>query len=101
MTSFLARTLERPERALVMLMAAQLAFWSLAPILSHSAPPLDVVDEYATGREGVVAIFKHPNLPGLVLEAVRQLTGAAGWPAYVVSQIFIVVTFTAVYALGR
>ncbi|MBC7767590.1 MAG: glycosyltransferase family 39 protein [Phycisphaerales bacterium] len=101
MTSFLARTLERPERALWMLIAAQFAFWSLAPLLSHSAPPLDVVDEYATGREGVVAIFKHPNLPGLVLEGVRQVTGFAGWPAYFVSQIFIVVTFAAVYALGR
>ncbi|HYD86145.1 MAG TPA: glycosyltransferase family 39 protein [Vitreimonas sp.] len=101
MTSFLARTLERPERALWMLIAAQFAFWSLAPLLSHSAPPLDVVDEYATGREGVVAIFKHPNLPGLVLEGVRLITGAAGWPAYFVSQVFIVVTFAAVYALGR
>lgn len=101
MTSFIARALERPERALWMLIAAQFAFWSLAPLLSHSAPPLDVVDEYATGREGVVAIFKHPNLPGLVLEGVRQLTTFAGWPAYFVSQIFIVVTFAAVYALGR
>jgi len=100
-STFLARTLERPERALWILIAAQLAFWSLAPMLSHTAPPLDVVDEYATGREGVVAIFKHPNLPGLVLEASRLLTGVAGWPAYIVSQIFIVGTFAAVYALGR
>jgi hypothetical protein len=101
-TPFLARAIERPERALLLLIAAQVAFWSLAPILSHTAPPLDVVDEYATGREGVVAIFKHPNTPGLVLEASRILTGGqVFWPAFVVSQLFVVATMAGVYALGR
>ncbi|MGE0741853.1 MAG: glycosyltransferase family 39 protein [Hyphomonadaceae bacterium] len=89
-----------PERGLLALMVAQLVFWTLAPALSHSAPPLDVVEMYAWGREGVVATFKHPNLPGLVLEPTRWLLGA-GWPAYLVSQIFIAVTFAAVFALGR
>lgn len=82
------------------LVAAQIAFWTLAPALSHSAPPLDVVEMYAWGREHVVATFKHPNLPGLVLEPTRWIFGA-GWPAYLVSQIFIAVTFSAVFALGH
>lgn len=93
--------LERPERGLLALVLAQIAFWTLAPALSHSAPPLDVVEMYVWGREGVVATFKHPNLPGLVLEPTRLLTGQVGWPAYLVSQIFVAVTFWAVFALGR
>jgi 4-amino-4-deoxy-L-arabinose transferase-like glycosyltransferase len=100
-SNFLARALERPERALMMLIVAQLAFWTLAPLLSHSAPPLDVVEMQATGREGVIATFKHPNAPGLVLEAARRVTGAAGWPAYIVSQLCIASTFAIVFALGR
>lgn len=56
---------------------------------------------YAWGREGVIATFKHPNLPGLILEATRRLTGVAGWPAYFVSQLCIALTFCAVFALGR
>jgi 4-amino-4-deoxy-L-arabinose transferase-like glycosyltransferase len=99
--SIVSQLVERPERALWTLIAAQFAFWTLAPLLSHSAPPLDVVEMYAWGREGVVATFKHPNLPGLVLEGLRRITGIAGWPAYVVSQIFICTTFWAVFALGR
>lgn len=99
--SLVSRLIERPERALLALMGGQLAFWTLAPALSHSAPPLDVVEMYAWGREYAVATFKHPNLPGLVLEAVRRLTGQTGWPAYLVSQLFIVTTFWAVFALGR
>lgn len=98
----IAALIERPERGLLALILAQIAFWTLAPALSHSAPPLDVVEMYAWGREHVVATFKHPNLPGLVLEATRILTGGqTGWPAYLVSQIFIGITFWAVFALGR
>jgi 4-amino-4-deoxy-L-arabinose transferase-like glycosyltransferase len=97
----LTSLLERPERGLLALVLAQLAFWTLAPALSHAAPPLDVVEMYVWGREHVVATFKHPNLPGLVLEATRLVTGQTGWPAYLVSQIFIAVTFWAVFALGR
>jgi len=93
--------LARPERGLFALMAAQAIFWTLAPALSHTAPPLDVVEMYAWGREWVVATFKHPNLPGLVLEPLRLLAGQAGWTAYLVSQIFIALTFWAVFMLGR
>lgn len=97
----IASLTERPERGLVALIAAQIIFWTLAPALSHTAPPLDVVEMYAWGREWVVATFKHPNLPGLVLESLRTLTGGAGWGAYLVSQIFIAITFRAVFVLGR
>lgn len=97
----LASLIERPERGLFALIAAQIAFWTLAPALSHTAPPLDVVEMYAWGREWVVATFKHPNLPGLVLEPLRLLTGQAGWTAFFVSQVFVAVTFWAVFMLGR
>lgn len=96
-----ASLLARPERGLVALIAAQIIFWTLAPGLSHTAPPLDVVEMYAWGREWVVATFKHPNLPGLVLEPLRLLGGDAGWTAYLASQIFIAITFWAVFMLGR
>lgn len=91
----------QPERGLLALILLQIIFWTLAPAFSHTAPPLDVVEMYAWGREGVIATFKHPNLPGLILEPTRRLTGEAGWPAYLVSQLFIGLTFWATYRLGR
>jgi 4-amino-4-deoxy-L-arabinose transferase-like glycosyltransferase len=92
---------ERPDRAVLVLCATQATVWSLAPILSHSSPPLDVVEMYAWGREWVVATHKHPALPGLVLDPWRWLTGGLIWTAYLVSQLFVVATFLAVYVLGR
>jgi 4-amino-4-deoxy-L-arabinose transferase-like glycosyltransferase len=99
--SFISSLAARPERALWALMAAQVAFWTAAPSFSHTSPPLDVIEMYVFGREHMVAVYKHPNLPGLVLEGSRALTGMVGWPAYLISQLFIAATFGAVFALGR
>ncbi|MGE0597725.1 MAG: glycosyltransferase family 39 protein [Hyphomonadaceae bacterium] len=98
----LARLIDQPRMGLWALIAAQLAFWTLAPALSYLTPPLDVVEMYAWGREWVVATFKHPNGPGVILEASRWLTGGAvGWPAFLIAQICVGVTFWAVFSLGR
>ena len=91
----------RPGMAVAALCAAQAAFWTLAPALSHQAPPLDVVEFVVWGREGMVATYKHPNLPGLVLEGARLLSGGAVWPFFLVSQVFVAGSFVAVYLLGR
>jgi 4-amino-4-deoxy-L-arabinose transferase-like glycosyltransferase len=87
---------------LVALMAVcQVAAWTLAPALAHSSLPLDVVEGYMWGREWVIATYKHPALPSWVLEITRIVTGTVGWPAYLVSQLFIAATFLFVYLLGR
>lgn len=91
----------RPGRALAALCAAQALLWTLAPALTHSAPPLDVVEMLVWGREGVVATFKHPNLPGLLLEAVRLVSFGALWPVYLAGQCCVIASFAAVYLLGR
>lgn len=91
----------RPGHAVAALCMAQAIAWTLAPALTHSAPPLDVVEMLVWGREGVVATFKHPNLPGLLLEAVRRLSFGASWPFYALAQGCVVATFAAVYLVGR
>ena len=87
---------------LVALMAAcQIAAWTLAPALTQIGLPLDVVEGYMWGREWVIATYKHPAMPSWMLEATRIATGAVGWPAYLVSQLFVAATFVFVYVLGR
>lgn len=93
--------LDRPAWACIALALAQCLVWTLAPALTHTAPPLDVVEGYLWGKEWVIGTYKHPGLPGWVLEASRQLTGAIGWPAYLASQLFIAATLLFVFMLGR
>ena len=99
--AFLKNLSARPGRAVAALCAAQAIVWTLAPALTHAAPPLDVVEMLVWGREGVVATFKHPNLPGLLLKAVRRLSFGASWPVYALAQGCVVATFAAVYLAGR
>ncbi len=93
--------LKRPAAAVAALCAAQITFWTLAPALTHMAPPLDVVEMLVWGREGVVATYKHPNLPGLLLAAVERLAPGAVWPALGVAQLCVAAAFIAVWLLGR
>ena len=79
----------------------QVLLWSFVPALLYAAPPLDVVEGYVHGPYWVLTTLKHPALPSWLLEAGRRLTGAVGWPAYLVSQLFVAATFALVYLLGR
>ena len=93
--------LKNPAALVALLALGQIVAWTLAPVLTHRAPPLDVVEGYMWGREWVIATYKHPALPSWVLEAGHTLTGAIGWPAYLTSQLFIAATFIFAYLLGR
>jgi hypothetical protein len=90
-----------PTKLVGLLAVSQLLVWTLAPTLTHSSPPLDVVESYMWGREWVIATYKHPALPSWALEATRLITGAIGWPAYLLSQACVAAMFLFIYLLGR
>jgi 4-amino-4-deoxy-L-arabinose transferase-like glycosyltransferase len=100
MFSWIDRLVLRPRDALVVLCLAQLVIWSVAPILTHHAPPHDVLEGYMWGREWPLGTHKHPPLPGWLLEATRLLTGSVTWPAYVLPQLCIVLAYGFIFRLG-
>lgn len=100
-STLLSRLTARPAMAALLFAGLQALVWTLAPALTHHAPPLDVTESYLWGHEWVVGTFKHPNMPGWVLELSRELTGATGWPAYLASQLFVATTLLFVFLLGR
>ena len=90
----------RPLAFLSILCAAQILLWTLAPTLTSDAPPLDVVENTAWGTEWIISSYKNPSLSYFLLELARLLTGAIGWPAYILSQLFICSTFVLVFLLS-
>jgi 4-amino-4-deoxy-L-arabinose transferase-like glycosyltransferase len=100
MLGWIDRLVQQPRYGLAVLCLAQLVIWSLAPILTHHAPPHDVLEGYMWGREWLLGTHKHPPLPGWLLEQARLLTGSVTWPAYVLSQICVVIAFACVFRLG-
>jgi 4-amino-4-deoxy-L-arabinose transferase-like glycosyltransferase len=90
-----------PWKLVAALCLIQILFWTLVPALTYTALPLDVVEIYAWGPHWLVGSYKHPALTSWVLEVSRLLTGTTGWPAYLVSQLWIALTFVLVFLLGR
>ena len=44
-----------PTTLVALFVALQIVAWTLAPALTHTSPPLDVVEGYMWGREWVLA----------------------------------------------
>lgn len=74
--------------------------WAVIPTLLHSAPPLDMVELVSLADTGAIANYKHPNLPGLILDSMRALgVGISG--LYWVSQLCVAITLLLVFRLSR
>jgi len=77
----------------------QVALWTLMPALFYSAPPGGVPLLLAIGREFVLGSYLGPPLAFWLGEIAFRLGGAFG--LYALAQACIVVTYWAVFALGR
>ncbi|MDB5846501.1 MAG: hypothetical protein JWP29_253, partial [Rhodoferax sp.] len=99
--SILSALSRHPGYVLALLCTMQIVFWTVLPALVDVAPPGDVVEGFMWGREWVLLTYKHPQLPGWLLETAHLLTGSFRWPQYLLSQLVVTSTFIFVYLLGR
>jgi 4-amino-4-deoxy-L-arabinose transferase-like glycosyltransferase len=90
-----------PQAGLALLCLSQILCWTVVPALVDAAPPGDVVESFMWGREWVLLTYKHPQLPGWLLEISHLLTGSFRWPQYLLAQLVVSATFVFVYLLGR
>jgi 4-amino-4-deoxy-L-arabinose transferase-like glycosyltransferase len=78
---------------------AQAALWTLVPSLIYSAPPGGVPMLLAIGHEFMLGSYLGPPLAFWLGEIAYRIGGAFG--VYVLAQACIVVTYWAVFTLGR
>ncbi|TMJ02768.1 MAG: glycosyltransferase family 39 protein [Alphaproteobacteria bacterium] len=78
---------------------AQATLWTLVPALFYAAPPGEVPLVLAVGHEWLLGSPYGPPLAYWVGESAFTLGGVAG--LYVLAQLCVVVTYWAVFALGR
>lgn len=86
--------------SLWLLITLQILVWGLIAPAFHTALPLDVAELMTLSGEGVIANYKHPNLPGLLLDLFIGITGKVE-AVYLLSQLSIVVAYIAIYLLSR
>jgi hypothetical protein len=77
----------------------QAVLWTIIPALFYSAPPGDVPMLLAIGREFVLGSYLGPPLAFWLGEIAYRVAGSLG--LYALAQACIVVTYWAIFTLGR
>src|SRR5690349_20870909 len=89
----------RPRFVFWSVALAQAALWLAVPSLTYSSPPASVSTLLAIGHELLLGGERGPPLAFWLAECAFRIGGVVG--VYALAQICIVVTYYAVFALGR
>ena len=82
-------------------LVAHLVIWTLVPFFSNKNLPLDVIEALAWGSNLDWGFEKHPPLSAFFLEVFFQIFGNQDWAFYLLSQIFIVISFIIIFKLAK
>src|SRR6266702_3985019 len=91
----------RPSLAVWLAALAQALLWLLVPALFYAGPPGDVPDVLAVGHEFQLGTYLGPPLAFWLAELAFDLAGRSMIGVYLLSQICVLVTYWAVFALAR
>ena len=78
-----------------------LLIWTLVPFFSNKNLPLDVIEALAWGTHLDWGWDKHPPLSIFFPEIFYQLFGNQDWAYYLLSQMFIIFSFVAIFKLAK
>ncbi len=80
---------------------AHLIFWTLIPSLTNHNLPLDTIEALAWGSNLDWGFNKHPPMSAFFPEVFYQIFGSKDWAYYLLSQIFVVISFYYVFKFSN
>jgi 4-amino-4-deoxy-L-arabinose transferase-like glycosyltransferase len=80
---------------------AHLIFWTLIPSLTNHNLPLDTIEALAWGSNLDWGFNKHPPMSAFFSEVFFQIFGAQDWVYYLLSQIFVIISFYYVFKFSQ
>ena len=80
---------------------AHLIFWTLIPSLTNHNLPLDTIEALAWGSNLNWGFNKHPPMSAFFPEVFFQIFGAQDWAYYLLSQIFVIISFYYVFKFSQ
>ena len=78
-----------------------LAIWTLVPALTNNNLPLDTIEVLAWGSNMDWGFNKHPPASAFFIEIFYQIFGNQDWVYYFLSQIFVIISFFAVWSFSE
>ncbi len=80
---------------------AHLIFWTLIPSLTNHNLPLDTIEALAWGSNLDWGFNKHPPMSAFFPEVFYQIFGSQDWVYYLLSQIFVIISFYYVFKFSN
>ena len=80
---------------------AHLIFWTLVPSITNHNLPLDTIEALAWGSNLDWGFNKHPPMSAFFPEVFYQIFGPQDWAYYLLSQIFVIISFYYVFKLSK
>ena len=77
-----------------------LILWTFIPSISNKNLPLDVVEALAWGSNLDWGFIKHPPLSAAAVEIFYKIFGKSDWAYYLLSQIFVIISFYFIFKLA-
>jgi len=83
------------------LIVTHLILWTLIPSMTNNNLPLDTIEALAWGSNLDWGFNKHPPASAFFLEIFYQIFGPQDWAYYLLSQVFVVITFIVVFKFAE
>jgi len=80
---------------------AHIIFWTLVPSITNQNLPLDTIEALAWGSNLDWGFNKHPPMSAFFSEVFFQIFGSQDWAYYLLSQIFVLISFYYVFKLSK
>jgi 4-amino-4-deoxy-L-arabinose transferase-like glycosyltransferase len=77
-----------------------LIIWTMIPSLTNSNLPLDTIEALAWGSNLDWGFNKHPPMSAFFSEVFFNIFGSQDWAYYLLSQIFVVISFYFIFKLA-
>ena len=81
--------------------AAHLIIWIAIPSLTNNNLPLDTIEALAWGSNLDWGFHKHPPMSAIFPEIFYQIFGPQDWVYYLLSQIFVIISFFVVFKFAE
>ena len=89
------------NKIFILFLFAHLIVWTLLPSLLNTNLPLDTIEAIAWGNGWPLGWDKHPPLSSWFPELFYQIFGNQDWAFYLLSQIFVVLSFVIVFIFSK
>ncbi len=89
------------NKILILFLSSHIFIWTLIPTISNNNLPLDTIEHLAWASDLQFGYGKHPPFVAWILEIFYQIFGKQDWAYYLLSQLFVGLSFFIIFIFAE